>query len=140
MTNDTAFASAPLPSEIDVPARSDRRTDRKAWARANFKGLETILMPSFTPDLKSLDEDGIRHDVRMSKKHGFFSVFVAGVGLAPEEQLEMIRIVVDEAGGELEVAFSMGFNQDDEKLNLMRLACDAGATHVLMSSTTVTSG
>ncbi|MGZ8348494.1 MAG: dihydrodipicolinate synthase family protein [Allosphingosinicella sp.] len=121
---------AVAPDRANSPPLS--RSDRKAWAKANFKGLETILMPSFTPDLKELDEEGIRHDVRMSKKHGFFSVFCAGVGLSPEEQLRMIRIVVDEANGELEVAFSMGFNKDDEKLDLMRLACDAGATHVLL--------
>lgn len=119
-------------SEKPNVAGAGNRSDRKAWAKANFKGLETILMPSFTPDLKNLDEEGIRHDVRMSKKHGFFSVFVAGIGLTPHEQLEMIRIVVDEANGELEVAFSMGFNKDDEKINLMRLASDAGATHVLL--------
>jgi len=119
-------------SGTGASTRQPDRSNRKAWAKENFKGLETILMPSFTPDLKELDEEGIRHDVRMSKRHGFFSVFVAGAGLTPEEQLRMIRIVVDEARGGLEVAFSMGFHKDAEKLNLMRQASDAGATHVLL--------
>lgn len=104
----------------------------KARARAAFKGLETILMPSFTPNLAELDEDGIRHDVRMSKKHGFFSVFVAPVGLTAEEQLRMIKVAADEAGSDLLVSFIAEEPGDDAKLDLLRRAADAGASHALV--------
>ena len=36
------------------------RKEAKAWARQNYNGLEAPLMPSFTPDLSALDEEGIR--------------------------------------------------------------------------------
>ncbi len=103
-----------------------------SWARDHFKGIENILLPSFTPDMKELDEEGIRHDVRMSKKHGFFSVFLAGVGLTPDELVKMIAIVADEAAGELQVAYPAGFEGFDDEQGLVRRASDAGATHMLL--------
>jgi 4-hydroxy-tetrahydrodipicolinate synthase len=45
---------------------------QKAWALEHYKGMENLFMPSFSPDFKTLDEDGIRHDVRNSIRHGFF--------------------------------------------------------------------
>ena len=49
------------------------RTELKAWAKENVKGLENCIIPSFTPDLTELDEEAIRWDVQQSIKHGFFS-------------------------------------------------------------------
>lgn len=103
----------------------------RPWAKQHFKGLETILMPSFTPDLKALDEEGIRHDVRMSKKHGFFSVFCAGVGLSDEENIRMIKLAADEAKGDLQVGFALGTHDLEHRVRLMKAAADVGATHVL---------
>ena len=104
----------------------------KATAKKVFRGIENILMPSFTPDLKALDEEGIRHDVRMSKRHGFFSVFVAPVGLTSQEQLQMIKVAVDEAGDDLLVSFIAESGDDAERIDLMRKAADAGASHALV--------
>lgn len=105
---------------------------RKARAKAAFRGIETILMPSFTPDLSALDEEGIRHDVRMSRRHGFFSVFVAPVGLTAAEQLRMIEIAVDEAGGDLLVSLIAEVEGDEARMDLLRRAADAGAGHALI--------
>jgi hypothetical protein len=38
-------------------------SDRKKWSRQNFRGMESFIMPSFTPGLEDLDEEGIRNDV-----------------------------------------------------------------------------
>ena len=71
------------------------KADRKDWARERFVGAESSLLPSFTPDLSQLDVEGIRYDVRQSIKHGFFSVFCAGVGLKPDEKRCFLQIAVD---------------------------------------------
>lgn len=113
-------------------AGSSVQPGKTAWAKEHFKGLETILLPSFTPDLKELDEAGIRHDVRLSKRHGFFSVFLAGVGLSADELVRMIEIVADEAAGEVQVAFPAGFEDFGDDEQLIRRANDAGATHMLV--------
>ena len=59
-------ALAPVSRAADVsrPARSEK----KEWAREHLKGLGGLILPSFTPDFKSLDEDGIRLD-RWFKRH-----------------------------------------------------------------------
>src|SRR5512143_1810262 len=84
------------------------KADRKEWARKRFVGAESSLLPSFTPDLSQLDEAGIRYDVRQSIKHGFFSVFCAGVGLTPEEKRRFTEIAVDEAGSDILVSTGAG--------------------------------
>jgi hypothetical protein len=40
------------------------KTEAKDWAKENLKGLEAVIFPSFTPDLKELDEEGIRYDAQ----------------------------------------------------------------------------
>ena len=39
----------------------------------NLKGLESVIFPSFTPDLKELDEENIRYDVNHLIANGFKS-------------------------------------------------------------------
>ena len=60
----------------------------KAWGKKNFKGLEVPVFPSFSPDLKELDEEGIRWDVNHIYQNGFNSVMAApeACGLTFEER------------------------------------------------------
>ena len=97
-------------------------------------GAETSLLPSFTPDLSQLDEAGIRYDVRQSVKHGFFSVFCAGVGLTPEEKRRFIEIAVDEAAGDILVSSGAGGGATIEAaVASMREAEQLGLSHVMYS-------
>src|ERR1700742_4306004 len=62
------------------------RTEKKQWAHEHLKGMENALMPSFSADFRELDEEGIRHDVRQSIKHGFCSSTVTAVGTTAEQR------------------------------------------------------
>src|SRR5205807_3542582 len=53
-----------------VPAAKAARSEKKEWAREHLKGLGGLVLPSFTPDFKNLDEEAIRHDIRHSIKQG----------------------------------------------------------------------
>lgn len=110
------------------------KADRKEWARERFVGAESSLLPSFTPDLSQLDEAGIRYDVRQSIKHGFFSVFCAGVGLTSEEKRRFIEIAVDEAGGDILVSSGAGGGTTlEDAVASMRDAEQLGLSHVMYS-------
>lgn len=110
------------------------RSDRKAWAREHFRGLENCIMPSFTQELRELDEEGIRLDVRLSKKHGFFSSLCAlETGLSTDEKKRMLSIATDEAGDELGIALSLTGETLEENIDMLRHAESAGATHALIS-------
>lgn len=110
------------------------RQDRKAWAREHFRGLENCIMPSFGENLRQLDEEGIRLDVRQSKKHGFFSsLCTLETGLSTEEKKRMLSIATDEAGDEIGIALSLAGETLDENIDLLRHAESVGATHALVS-------
>jgi dihydrodipicolinate synthase/N-acetylneuraminate lyase len=75
--------------------------EAKAWTRAHLRGLEAVIFPSFTPDLSTLDEDGIRFDVNQIIANGFASVLVSpeSCGMTFEERKKLVEIVCDEAKG-----------------------------------------
>lgn len=110
------------------------RTERKAWAREHFRGIENVLLPSFTADLAELDEEGIRLDVRQSKAHGFFSSLCSlESGLTGAEKIRFLEIACDEAGEEHGIALSLAGDTIEQDIALLQAAEQAGATHGLLS-------
>ena len=100
----------------------------------HFQGYENVLMPSFTPDLAALDEEGIRRDVRQSIAHGFFSSLCSvEAGLTFEEKKRFLEVAVDEAGGRISIAFSLAGDTLGENLALLEHAERVGCTHALLS-------
>ncbi len=110
------------------------KSDRKAWARQHFRGIENVLLPSFNADLTDLDEEGIRLDVRQSKKHGFFSSLCSvESGLTEEEKARFVAIACDEAGDDHGIAVSLAGDTIEQDIALLEKAQKAGATHGLLS-------
>ena len=108
--------------------------ERKAWAREHFRGIENVLLPSFNADLSELDEEGIRLDVRQSKKHGFFSSLCSvESGLTQEEKVRFVEIACDEAGDDYGIAVSLAGDTLEQDMALLEAAGRAGATHGLLS-------
>lgn len=110
------------------------RDERKAWARQHFRGIENVLLPSFNADLTELDEEGIRLDVRQSKRHGFFSSLCSvESGLTPDEKIRFVEIACDEAGDDYGISVSLAGDTIEGDLALLEAAGRAGATHGLLS-------
>src|SRR4051812_25372188 len=75
------------------------RAEARQWARDNLVGAVNCTIPSFTNDLRAINEKGIRHDVRLAKAHGFLGTLgVSEVSITLPEYLEFLRIAKDEAG------------------------------------------
>ena len=47
------------------------RAEARDWAREKLVGAVNCTIPSFTGDLRGINEAAIRHDVRRAKEHGF---------------------------------------------------------------------
>lgn len=94
-----AIAAIAVMSGSDLVAAV--RQEPKAWARQRLKGLESILFPSFTPNLEQLDEAGIRRDVRHAIDQGFLSIIPTAIGTSEAESDKLAEIAVDEANGRL---------------------------------------
>ncbi len=102
------------------------------WAKKDFRGYENILMPSFTPDLASLDEEGIRLDIRQSIAHGFFSAFLVPLALNREERQAFYRIAADEAGDDILVSSVVVEPSPEQQRAVLEDAGEAGLSHVLI--------
>lgn len=108
------------------------RSQRTEWARQHFRGFENVLMPSFTPDLARLDEEGIRLDVRKSIEHGFFSSLCAPIALNFDETTRFLEVAVDEAKGRIAIGLALHADTQELELELLARAEDAGCQHILL--------
>jgi 4-hydroxy-tetrahydrodipicolinate synthase len=77
------------------------RSEKKEWAHEGLKGLGSLILPSFTPDFKSLDEEGVRLDVRHAIKQGFTSCTVSANGANAEQTRRMWELVREESAGKI---------------------------------------
>jgi 4-hydroxy-tetrahydrodipicolinate synthase len=76
------------------------RPEAKAWARETFHGACNVIIPSYTSDLRSLNEAAIRHDVRRNIELGFWgALLVSEAGTTGDEMRTFMEIAVDEAAG-----------------------------------------
>ena len=108
-------------------------SELKKWAREHMKGVENCLVPSFTPDLLELDEEGIRWDVQQTIKHGFFSTLCTSeAGLTFDEAKRFVAIVADEAKGKICVSTTLLFDSLDQNMEMLKHAEKVGCTHVLL--------
>jgi len=76
------------------------RAEAKSWARESFHGACNVIIPSYTSDLRSLNEPAIRHDIRRNIDLGFWgALLVSEAGTTLDEMRRFIEIALDEAGG-----------------------------------------
>jgi 4-hydroxy-tetrahydrodipicolinate synthase len=96
-------------------------------------GIENLTMPSFTPDMEALDEEGIRRDVRQTKSHGFFGTLCTSeAGLSFKEAERFVDIVADEAGDDLSVGTTAMFDTLEQTYQMLEHAESVGLDTVLL--------
>jgi 4-hydroxy-tetrahydrodipicolinate synthase len=77
------------------------RDEAKTWARETWRGACNVIIPSYTSDLRDLNETAIRHDVRRNIELGFWGgLLVSEAGTTLDEMRRFMEIAIDEAGGE----------------------------------------
>ena len=114
--------------------KKEKLSDQKEWALEHYKGIENLFMPSFLPDFKTLDEDGIRHDVQNSIRHKFFSMLITPIGMqSDEENRQFAKIICDEAGDKILKGMMVTQKNFEADLSAMTYAEEIGATHLFMS-------
>jgi len=95
---------------------ADSRSEKKEWAHEHLRGLGSLILPSFTPDFKSLDEEAVRLDVRHSIRQGFTSCTVSPNGANAEQTRRMWELVRDETRGKVGIGALGGDLASLEKL------------------------
>jgi 4-hydroxy-tetrahydrodipicolinate synthase len=112
---------------------SYKKGEARAWARENMRGLCNVVIPSYTLDLKRLNEKGIRHDIRRELELGFWAtLLVSETAVTVPEYKQFIQWAHDEAKGKLKLVHHAGFNTLEENIEAVRMAEQEGCELVLL--------
>jgi dihydrodipicolinate synthase/N-acetylneuraminate lyase len=111
-----------------------QRADARAWARDHLVGCSAVTIPSYSADLKQLNEHGIRHDITLARELGFkHTLLCAEVAISPEENAQFTAWAAETGGAGFGLFFHAAFNTLAENIEAVKLAETAGATMVLLS-------
>lgn len=110
------------------------KSDAKAWAAENFRGVCNVIIPSFAADLRGLNHAGIRHDVRRNIDLGFWgALLVSEAGTTASEMREFMEIAVDEAAGRQYFVLHGSFDTMEDTLAMAKAARSVGVDALLMA-------
>jgi 4-hydroxy-tetrahydrodipicolinate synthase len=113
---------------------SYRKKEARDWAKDHLRGVANVIIPSYTADLKGLNEAGIRHDVRKELEYGFAgTLLVSEVAITLDEYRQFFEIANDESKGRLKLIHHASFNTFEENIEAVRHAERNGAELVLLS-------
>lgn len=111
-----------------------QRSEVKDRARAEWRGLCNVTLPSFTPDFTGLAERGIRHDVRRAAELGYWGTLAASeCGTTPGEYVRFLEVAVDAAPGGFRIAAHLSFTTLEEMLAVADAAQALGVEAALVS-------
>ena len=111
-----------------------RKHEAREWAKASMKGVANTITPTFTQDLRSLNESAIRHDVRKEIEYGFWgTLLVAETATTFDEYVRFAEWAADEAGRRLHLIHHASFNSLEENIAAVQATERAGADLVLLA-------
>jgi len=111
-----------------------RKEDARAWAREHLAGCSSVTIPTFTRDLKKLNEAAVAHDVALGIEHGFgFTLLTTEVNISPEENARFTAVARETAGGRMRLIFHAAFGTLQDNVDAARLAERAGADLALLA-------
>ena len=67
---------------------SYKKNEARAWALENMRGVANVVIPTFTQDLKRLNETAIRYDIEKEIEYGFYgTLLVSEVAISVGPQM-----------------------------------------------------
>lgn len=109
------------------------KSEAKDYAFDRWNGVCNVILPSFTSDLKSLNEKAIRHDVRTNIEKGFWgALLVSECATTRDEMRRFMEIAVDEAKGRHNFLLHGTFDTADDVIEMARIAESVGVDGLLL--------
>ncbi|MEZ5938646.1 MAG: hypothetical protein R3C52_10565 [Hyphomonadaceae bacterium] len=129
------------PARAETPATAAQRptvdtsTQQRKWTADKLVGLAHLIFPTFKSDFETLDEEGIRNDVRNGIAQGFSGVMPMINWTVPSDPRweEYYRIVIDEAKGKQSVHGIVVSGADADIALIQRLEA-LGVEMILLAS------
>ena len=79
----------------------------REWAREHLRGVANVVIPSYTKDLKGLNEKGIRHEI----EYGFAgTLLVSQSAITRDEYCQFFEWANDESRGRLKLIHHASLN------------------------------
>src|SRR4051812_22856623 len=114
-----------------------RKSEAKDRAREHWHGLCNVIIPSYSADLKRLNETAIRHDVRRNIELGFWgALLVSEAATTDAEYVRFMEIAVDEAAGKHNFLFHACFDTTEDIIRLAKVAEGIGLEGILLGHPT----
>jgi 4-hydroxy-tetrahydrodipicolinate synthase len=113
---------------------SYNRGEARDWAREHLDGVVNVIIPSFTSDLRDINEAAVRHDVRKQLEFGFDgALLVSEVAISQPEYRRFCEIAQDEAAGRQLFFHHSSWSDLEQALAALAIAEDTGCECVLLS-------
>jgi dihydrodipicolinate synthase/N-acetylneuraminate lyase len=110
------------------------RGEARAWAREHLIGCSSVTIPTFTSDLKRLNEAAVAHDIALGVEHGFtYTLLVTETNITPEENARMTAVAREAAAGRMRLFFHAAFGTLADNIEAVRLAEREGADLALLA-------
>ena len=118
-------AALPLLSSSFIPkarAATDTSTSQRAWAQKHLRGVANLLMPSFMPDLHTLDDDGVRIEVQNTIAQGFCATMPAASWTSGNDPqwVRFNEVVLEAVAGRIQVHGSSRGNDIEDEISEIR--------------------
>ncbi len=108
--------------------------EARDWAREHLKGVINVIIPSFTNDLRGINEKAVRHDVRKQLEYGFDgALLVSEVAITLPEYRHFCELAYDEAAGRQVFVHHSSWSNLEQAIEALKIAEDTGAEVVLLS-------
>ena len=109
------------------------RAEAKGWARQTFHGACNVIIPSYSADLRTINETAIRHDVRRNIELGFWgALLVSEAGTTRDEMRSFMEIAVDEAAGSHRFLLQGVFDTPEDIIEMANDARTIGVDGMLL--------
>jgi len=110
------------------------KSEAREWAREHLVRCSAVTIPTFTSDLKTLNETAIRHDIELAIEHGFtYTLVMAETAITPEEVGRFTAIARETASGRLRLFAHTAFGTLEDNIEALQLSAREGADLVLLS-------
>lgn len=110
------------------------KKEAREWGREHLRGVANVVIPSYTSNLKALNEKGIRHDIRLEMEFGFSgTLLISEVAISLDEYRQFFEWSNDEAKGRLMLIHHAAFDSLEEHVEAVRIAEQNGCELVLLS-------
>lgn len=111
-----------------------RRAEVKERARAQWRGMCNVTLPSFTSDFSALNQGGIRHDVERAAAAGYWGTLVASeCSTTLEEYVRFMEIAADAAPASFALVAHLSFTTAGEAATVADAAASLGFEAALLA-------